>query len=154
MYDLATPWTTAYQAPPSMGFSRQEYWSGVPLPSPTRLLCPWDFPGTDTGMACHFLLQRIFQTQRWKPRLLCWQADSFPLSHLGSLIQAQSHSICLFVTVTGERNGSPLQYLCQEKSMDRGAWWAPWGRKESDTTERLTLCLMSLSVMSSSFLPS
>ena len=36
---LATPWTAAYQAPPSMGFSRQEYWSGVPLPSP---LCPWD----------------------------------------------------------------------------------------------------------------
>ena len=32
---LATPWTTAYQAPPSMGFSRQEYWSGVPLLSPT-----------------------------------------------------------------------------------------------------------------------
>ena len=34
---LETPWTAAYQAPPSMGFSRQEYWSGVPLPSP--LLC-------------------------------------------------------------------------------------------------------------------
>ena len=31
---LATPWTAAYQAPPSMGFSRQEYWSGVPLSSP------------------------------------------------------------------------------------------------------------------------
>ena len=31
---LATPWTAAYQAPPSMGFSRQQYWSGVPLPSP------------------------------------------------------------------------------------------------------------------------
>ena len=31
---LATPWTAAYQALPSMGFSRQEYWSGVPLPSP------------------------------------------------------------------------------------------------------------------------
>ena len=30
----ATPWTAAYQAPPSMGFSRQEYWSGIPLPSP------------------------------------------------------------------------------------------------------------------------
>ena len=30
---LATPWTATYQAPPSMGFSRQEYWSGVPLPS-------------------------------------------------------------------------------------------------------------------------
>ena len=33
---LATPWTTAYQAPPSMRFSRQEYWSGVPLPSPQQ----------------------------------------------------------------------------------------------------------------------
>ena len=33
---FATPWTAAYQAPPSMGFSRQEYWSGVPLPSPTE----------------------------------------------------------------------------------------------------------------------
>ena len=31
---LAIPWTAAYQAPPSMGFSRQEYWSGLPLPSP------------------------------------------------------------------------------------------------------------------------
>ena len=31
---LTTPWTAAYQAPPPMGFSRQEYWSGVPLPSP------------------------------------------------------------------------------------------------------------------------
>ena len=34
---LAIPWTAAYQAPPSMGFSRQEYWSGVPLPSPKDL---------------------------------------------------------------------------------------------------------------------
>jgi len=33
---LATPWTTAYQVPPYMGFSRQEYWSGVPLPSPIK----------------------------------------------------------------------------------------------------------------------
>jgi len=34
---LATPWTAAYQAPPSMGFSRQEYWSGMPLPSLRKL---------------------------------------------------------------------------------------------------------------------
>ena len=33
---LVTPWTAAYQGPPSMGFSRQEYWSGVPLPSPLQ----------------------------------------------------------------------------------------------------------------------
>ena len=42
----ATPWTAAYQAPPSMGFSRQEYWSGMPLPSPYVLqlysfICRW-----------------------------------------------------------------------------------------------------------------
>ena len=35
---LATPWTVAYQAPPSMGFPRQEDWSGVPLPSPINML--------------------------------------------------------------------------------------------------------------------
>ena len=40
---LATPWTAAYQAPPSMGFSRQEYWSGVPLPSPEA----WEFTAFD-----------------------------------------------------------------------------------------------------------
>ena len=37
---LATPWTAAHQAPPSMGFSRPEYWSGVPLPSPKLALGP------------------------------------------------------------------------------------------------------------------
>ena len=35
---LATPWTAAYQAPPSMGFSRQEYWGAVPSPSPPHVL--------------------------------------------------------------------------------------------------------------------
>ena len=42
---LATPWSAAYQAPPSMGFSRQEYWSWVPSPSPTSLwrLCQFKF---------------------------------------------------------------------------------------------------------------
>ena len=60
--DSATPWTVAGQAPLSMGFCRQDYWSG-----------------------CHFLLQGIFLIQGWNPQLLCWQADSAPLSRLGSL---------------------------------------------------------------------
>ena len=38
--DSATPWTVAHQAPPSMGFSRQEYWSGLPFPSPGDLPDP------------------------------------------------------------------------------------------------------------------
>ena len=41
---LVTPWTAAYQAPPSMGFSRQEYWSGVPLPSPDHAYRSHKFP--------------------------------------------------------------------------------------------------------------
>ena len=44
---LATPWTAAYQAPLPMWFSRQEYWSGVPLPSPTS---PWDLPNPRTEL--------------------------------------------------------------------------------------------------------
>ena len=43
---FATPWTVAYQASPSMGFSRQEYWSGVPLPSPGDLPDPGIEPGS------------------------------------------------------------------------------------------------------------
>ena len=80
----ATPQTSAHQAPPSLGFSRQEHWSGLPFPSPmhesekckwshsvlsdsdssgphglqpTRLLCPWDFPGKSAGVGCHCLLR-------------------------------------------------------------------------------------------------
>ena len=43
---FATPWTVAYQAPPSMGFSRQECWSGLPLPSPGDLPNPGIEPGS------------------------------------------------------------------------------------------------------------
>ena len=64
MFDsFATPWTTAHQIPLSMGFSRQEYWSG-----------------------CHALLQGIFPTQKLNPCLLHWQEDSLPLCHQGSPI--------------------------------------------------------------------
>ena len=43
---FATPWTVAYQAPPSMRFSRQEYWSGLPFPSPGDLPDPGIKPGS------------------------------------------------------------------------------------------------------------
>ena len=43
---FATPWTVTYQAPPSMGFSRQEYWSGLPFPSPGDLPNPGIEPGS------------------------------------------------------------------------------------------------------------
>ena len=49
-------------------------------PYPTRLLCPWDFLGKNTGAGCHFLLQGIFPSQGSNPHLLCplhWQADLY-----------------------------------------------------------------------------
>ena len=48
---FATPWTVAYQAPPSMEFSRQEYWSGVPFPFPGNLPNPGIEPGSPTLQA-------------------------------------------------------------------------------------------------------
>ena len=48
---------------------------------PTRLLCPWNFPGKNTWVGCHFFLQGIFPTQGSNPRLLCllhWRVDSLP----------------------------------------------------------------------------
>ena len=50
---LATPWTAAHQAPPSMGFSRQKYWSGVPLPSPIHLWVYYKSPGGGHGNPLH-----------------------------------------------------------------------------------------------------
>ena len=59
---------------------------------PARLLCPWNFPGKDTGVGCHALLQGIFPTQGSNPRLLHWKAGSLPLSHLGSPIRAKTRN--------------------------------------------------------------
>ena len=55
---LATPWTAAYQASPSMGFSRQKYWSGVPLPSP-----PSGASGKEP--ACQFRRQKRHRVPGW-----------------------------------------------------------------------------------------
>ena len=50
---------------------------------PTGLLCPWDFPGKNTGVGCRFLLQGIFPTQGLNLCLLHWQADSLLVSPPG-----------------------------------------------------------------------
>ena len=48
---FVTPWTVAYQAPLPLGFSRQEYWSGLPFPSPGDLPSPGIEPGFPTLQA-------------------------------------------------------------------------------------------------------
>ena len=54
---FATLWTVAHQAPPSMGFSRQEYWSGLPFPS------PGDFPNPGIEPRSPSLVGRFFTTE-------------------------------------------------------------------------------------------
>ena len=58
---LATLWTAAYQAPQSMGFSRQEYWSGLPLPSPEEVWVPHNNcgPGEQPGIHPLFLTPKL-----------------------------------------------------------------------------------------------
>ena len=51
---------------------------------PTRLLCPWNFPGKNTRMGSHSLLQGIFPTQGWNPGLLPCRQILYHLSHQGS----------------------------------------------------------------------
>ena len=58
-----------------------------------QALCPWDFPGENTGAGCHFLLQRIFPSQGLNPCFLHWQADCLPLSHRRRLLSAWDTSI-------------------------------------------------------------
>ena len=82
---FATPWTVAHQAPPSMGFPRQEYWSGLPF------LSPGDIP--KPGI---------------KPTSPAWQVDSLPLSHLGSPIGVNRCKL-LHVEMDGQQ-GSTIQH--------------------------------------------
>ena len=67
---------------------------------PARLLCPWDSPGNNTGVGCHFLPQRFFPTQESNPgielRSLALQADSLLSEPLGKPMQ-QSYSMCVCV---------------------------------------------------------
>ena len=65
------------------------------MESPTRLLCPWNFSGENTGVGWYALLQGDFLTQGLNSRLLYWQADSLPLRHLGSLAYAYLLAISL-----------------------------------------------------------
>ena len=55
-----------------------------PMDCSPRLFCPWDSPGKNTGMGCHFLLQRIFATQGSNPGLLYCRQILYHLSYQGS----------------------------------------------------------------------
>ena len=119
---LATSWTAAYQAPLSMGFSRQKYWSGVPLPSPVY-----------THMHTHIYISVVYTCM------------GFPGGSVMKNLPANAgaaSSIPGSGISPGGGNGNPLQYYCQENPMDRGACtvcYSSWGCKESDPTEQLSM---------------
>ena len=66
MSDSAIPWTVAYQVPPSMGFSRQEYWSGLPFPSPGIFPTQGLNPGLPHGRHCRQTLYHLSHQERSK----------------------------------------------------------------------------------------
>ena len=80
---------------------------------PTRLRHPWDSPGKNTGMGCHFLLQCVkVKTQGSNPGLL----------HCGWIVYQLSHQ--MVKTWIPDFTPNPLQCSCLENPRDGGAWWA------------------------------
>ena len=132
--DWATTWTTAHQVPLSMEFSRQEYWSGLPFPTPGDLPDPGLEPAS--------------------PASLAWQANSLPPSHLlqctlnrfqqnicttipgfpggsavkNSHLQCRRHSRCGFSLcvrkIPWRRKRQPTPVFCLGNLMSRKAWQA------------------------------
>ena len=99
----ATPWAAAYQAPPSMGFSMQEYWSGVPLPSPLQMVS----------------MLYIMNSNKVCMGFPCGSVIKNPPASAGD-----SGLIPGWERFPGEGNGNPLPYSCLGNPMGRGAWWA------------------------------
>ena len=104
---FVTPWTAAYQAPPSMGFSREEYWSGVPWPSPNNIQqCSLIHGGIYSKTPGGYLTPRIVQNSMYivvvqllsHVQSLCSSMDcsmpSFPVHHhLPELAQTHVHRV-------------------------------------------------------------
>ena len=96
---FATPWTVAYRAPPSMGFSRQRYWSGLPLPSPEDLPDTGIEPRSTCIAGRHFILwatreaihgETEFKVRTMNSYLECFFLEKFPWESL-QLVGVQSN---------------------------------------------------------------
>ena len=115
--DSATPWTVAHQAPLPMGFSRQEYWNGLPFPSPA------DFRDPRIKPASLALTSRFFTTEppgKWKSLSHVWLFATpwtiySPWNSLGQNIGVCNLSLLQGIFPTQESNPSLLH--CQEDSL-------------------------------------
>ena len=126
---LCDPWTVAHQAPPSMGFSRQECWSGLPFPSPGDLPNPGIEPRSPALEA---------DALTFEPPGKPFLGHSKPKSQICSIWVSQvalevknppaSEGDADSIPRSGRSpeggHGNPLQYSCLENPMDSGAWQA------------------------------
>ena len=137
---LATPWSAAHQAPPSMGFSRQEYWSGVPLPSLKFFIsiCEIKILLAEPSQS---LIYKYWRRQ-WHPTPVLLPRKSHGWRSLvGCSLWSRSESdttewlhFHFSLSCIGEGNGNPLQCSCLENARDGGAWWAAvYGVAQSQT---------------------
>ena len=114
----ATPWTAAHQAPPSMGFSRQEYCSRVLSPSPSHPSRLWK---------CLFMFRYFSLSLFFFFLLSCMAYAGFPggsvVKNLPAELETEG-SIPGSGRSPGGGNVNPLQYSCLGNPMDRGAWQA------------------------------
>ena len=136
---FATPWHVACQALPSMGFSRQEYWGGLPFPSPgdppdlgIKPMSPANLPHWRQILCCwatrenpvYFVKYQHLGIPRWIKELI---PRGFPG---GSVVKnppanaGDTGSLPGLGRSPGEGNGNPPQYSCLENPMDRRAWRA------------------------------
>ena len=129
---LLSPWTVACQAPLSMGFSRQEYWNGLPCPPPGDLPNPGIKPRSPTLQADSLLFEppgkSSLSVGELINKLWCNPPMGFPGGTSGKeclpMQETRVQSLG-WEKSPGEGNGNALQYSCLDNPIDRGAWQAP-----------------------------
>ena len=129
---FATSWTAAYQAPLSMGFPRQEYWSELPLPSPLFIIDKIKIRAIENSVRidiAYYLDTPLQYSCLGNPMDGgAWWAAVHEVAK--SRTQLSDFSL----SCTREGNGNPLQCSCLENPRDRGAWWpAVYGVSQSRT---------------------
>ena len=138
---LETPWTAAYQAPPSMGFSRQEYWSGVPLPSLDTSI-KMSLPGSS--------VPGILQARHWSGLPFPSPMHACTLSHFSSVqlcatLWTAAHQAPLSTGFSRQEYWgglpfpSPYDFVCEVKNKNKlidtektGGCWRHMGEQIED----------------------
>ena len=146
---VCDPLAVACQAPLFMGFSRQEYWSGVAIVFSGDLahsgIKPLSF--AFPALAERFFITWITLTTAYTQRMTRNNLSFFFRSFLGVICGSAGKEITCYVggvgsipglgRSPGEGNGNPLQY----SGLENYGLYSPWGRKESDTIKWLSLSL-------------